>query len=447
MTPDSTELWFLPLGGCGEIGMNLNLFGHDGRWLMVDCGVTFEQGVGGNRVQMPNPEFIAEQKDTLVGLIATHAHQDHIGAIHLLWQQFRCPIYATRFTAHVVAAKLRREGCHAPITVVEQDAQIQLGPFSVRWLPITHSTAETSALLIETAAGTIFHTADWKVDHQPVVGRAFDDQSWQNLGNCPIDAIVCDSTNATETGHSLSETDLLPGLHQAIAEAPKRVVVACFASNVARLQTIGNIAAASGRYLATLGRSLNDMVASAKASGYLLENFDVIPPHDLGYLPPEEVLILATGSQGEANAALNRLAHGTHPELELEPLDRVIFSSKTIPGNESAIRQLTDALRDLDVEVIEGANSQLPIHASGHPCAAELQHMYQWIGSPLAIPVHGEAHHMAANADIAKRCGVAQQLVGRNGDLFRIRPTPGIYRQAVATGRLELRPNGALVVV
>jgi ribonuclease J len=356
MTPDKSELWFLPLGGCGEIGMNLNLFGHDGHWLMVDCGVTFEQGERGNRVQMPDPDFIAQHCDKLVGLIATHAHQDHIGAIHLLWQYFKCPIYATQFTAHVVQTKLRREGCAAPVIVVEQNAVQQLGPFTVHWLPITHSTAETSALRIDTSAGSILHTADWKVDHAPVVGNAFDDESWRAIGTQPVDAIVCDSTNATQTGHSLSEADLVPGLEQAIANAPARVVVACFASNIARLQSIGDLAASNGRHLAILGRSLNDMVTSAKACGYLHENFNVVPAHDIGYLPPHEVLIVATGSQGEPGAALNRLAQGTHRELELEPQDRVIFSSKTIPGNELAIEHLVDALRARSVEVIESWN-------------------------------------------------------------------------------------------
>lgn len=447
MTPDHTELWFLPLGGCGEIGMNLNLFGHDGRWLMVDCGVTFAAGAHGNRVQMPDPDFIAKHANNLVGLIATHAHQDHIGAIHLLWQRFRCPIYATRFTAHVLAAKLRREGCDATVNVVAQDARMQLGPFAVQWMPITHSTAETSALVIETSVGSVLHTADWKIDYKPVVGRAFADPCWIELGAKTVDAIVCDSTNATESGTSLSESELASGLELAIASAPKRVVVACFASNLARLQTIGDLAAAHGRFLAILGRSLNDMVASAKASGYLLNNFDVIPTHDIGYLPPEEVLIIATGSQGEPNAALHRLARGTHPELELEPLDRVIFSSKTIPGNEQSIQHLTDALRELGVHVIDHNNSELPIHASGHPCADELRQMYQWVSSAVAIPVHGEPHHLRANAAIARACGVSQQLVGQNGDLFRIRPTPGIYRQAVMTGRLELLPNGQLIPV
>ena len=444
MTPNNSELWFLPLGGCGEIGMNLNLFGHDGHWLMVDCGVTFEQGERGNRVQMPDPDFIAQHCDKLVGLLATHAHQDHIGAIHLLWQHFKCPIYATQFTAHVVQAKLRREGCAAPVIVVEQNAVQQLGPFTVQWLPITHSTAETSALLIDTPAGCILHTADWKVDHTPVVGKAFDDESWRSLGARSIDAIVCDSTNATQSGHSVSEADLMPGLEQAIANAPARVVVACFASNIARLQTIGDLAHSSGRHLAVLGRSLNDMIASAKACGYLQENFNVVPAHDIGYLPPQEVLIIATGSQGESAAALNRLAQGTHPELELEPYDRVIFSSKTIPGNELAIEQLVSALRSRRVEVIDHSNTQLPIHASGHPCVEELAQMYRWVDSSLAIPVHGEPQHLRANAEVAKQCGIAQRLLGENGDLFRIRPTPGIYRSAVRTGRLELLSNGQL---
>ena len=444
MTPNNSELWFLPLGGCGEIGMNLNLFGHDGHWLMVDCGVTFEQGERGNRVQMPDPDFIAQHCDKLVGLLATHAHQDHIGAIHLLWQHFKCPIYATQFTAHVVQTKLRREGCAAPVIVVEQNAVQQLGPFTVQWLPITHSTAETSALLIDTPAGSILHTADWKVDHTPVVGKAFDDESWRSLGARSIDAIVCDSTNATQSGHSVSEADLMPGLEQAIANAPARVVVACFASNIARLQTIGDLAHSSGRHLAVLGRSLNDMIASAKVCGYLQDNFNVVPAHDIGYLPPHEVLIIATGSQGESAAALNRLAQGTHPELELEPYDRVIFSSKTIPGNELAIEQLVSALRSRRVEVIDHSNTQLPIHASGHPCVEELAQMYRWVDSSLAIPVHGEPQHLRANAEVAKQCGIAQRLLGENGDLFRIRPTPGIYRSAVRTGRLELLSNGQL---
>ena len=447
MTPDNSELWFLPLGGCGEIGMNLNLFGHDGHWLMVDCGVTFEQGARGNRVQMPDPDFIAQHCDKLVGLIATHAHQDHIGAIHLLWQHFKCPIYATQFTAHVVQTKLRREGCAAPVIVVDQNAVQQLGPFTVRWLPITHSTAETSALLIDTSAGSILHTADWKVDHAPVVGKAFDDESWRAIGTQPVDAIVCDSTNATQTGHSLSEADLVPGLEQAIANAPARVVVACFASNIARLQSIGDLAASNGRHLAILGRSLNEMVKSAKACGYLNENFNVVPAHDIGYLPPQEVLIVATGSQGEPGAALNRLAQGTHRELELEPQDRVVFSSKTIPGNELAIERLVGALRARSIEVIDHSNTQLPIHASGHPCKQELEQMYCWVSSALAIPVHGEPKHLSANAEVAKRSGVKQQLVGKNGDLFRISPTPGIYRNAVATGRLELLPSGKLEAV
>ena len=447
MTPDNSELWFLPLGGCGEIGMNLNLFGHNGHWLMVDCGVIFKQGVQGNRVLMPDPSFIEARRGKLVGLVATHAHQDHIGAIHLLWQKFRCPIYATAFTANVIRAKLRRERCPAPVHALDQDATKHLGPFIVQWLPVTHSTIESSALKIETAVGSILHTSDWKVDQMPGVGRAFDGESWNGLSALTVDAIISDSTNATQSGHSLSENDLVAGLEQIIATAPARVVVTCFASNIARLQTLGQLAASNGRYLAVLGRSMNDMIASAKACDYLSDKFHVIPDHDIGYLPGKEVLIIATGSQGEPGAALNQLATGTHPTLELEPQDRVIFSSKTIPGNERLIAALVSSLLERDIEVVDQNNAKQPIHASGHACVDELEMMYRSVASPIVIPVHGEIGHMNANAAIAKRCRVAQQMVGVNGDLFRIRPTPGIYRSAVPAGRLELLPDGTLVNV
>ena len=277
--------------------MNLNLFGHDGRWLMVDCGVTFEETLDGNEVQMADPQFILDRVDSLVGIVATHAHMDHIGALPYLADQFRCPIYTTPFTAQVLKPKLREAGSSAQIQIVEPKAQLALGPFNLRWLPITHSTPETNGLLIETAAGTVVHTADWKIDSAPVVGEAFDQSLWQGLGQRPPDAVICDSTNAQNVGHSISEADLYEGLLELVSGATGRVAIGCFASNIARLQTLGRVAAASGRYLCLLGRSLIAMTAAAKACGYLKENFDPIPPSDLGYLPAEEVLILATGSQ------------------------------------------------------------------------------------------------------------------------------------------------------
>ncbi len=436
MTPSVEDLWFVPLGGSGEIGMNLNLFGHDGRWLMVDCGVTFEETVGGNEVQMPDPQFIADRADSLVGIVATHAHMDHIGALPYLADQFDCPIYTTPFTAQVLRPKLREAGSQAQLRVVEPRAQLALGPFSLRWLPITHSTPETNGLLIETAAGTIVHTADWKIDPGPVVGEGFDQPMWQALGNKNIDAVICDSTNALNLGHSLSEADLYAGLLEEVSASTGRVAIGCFASNIARLQTLGRVASASGRYLCLLGRSLLAMTAAAKACGYLAEDFEPIPPNDLGYLPADEVMILATGSQGEPGAALTRLAANRHPILELDQGDRVIFSAKAIPGNETRIAAMEAGFAASGVEVVHAHRSNLPLHASGHPNAEELTHMYQWLQPMVAVPVHGEAAHMQANAELARRAGIQRQLVGENGDLFRLAPMPSILRQAVPVGRL-----------
>lgn len=446
MTPGIEDLWFIPLGGCGEIGMNLNLFGHDSRWLMVDCGVTFEDTLQGNEVQMPDPQFISQRAESLVGIVATHAHMDHIGALPYLADQFDCPIYTTPFTAAVLTPKLRESRSSAVVKVVQQGQSLALGPFKLTWLPITHSTPETHGLLIETAAGTIVHTADWKIDPSPVVGQAFDRTLWQTLTTKGVDAVVCDSTNAMSLGHSLSEADLYEGLRDVVKATPGRVAVGCFASNIARLQTLGCIASDTGRYLCLQGRSLISMTTAAKSCGYLSQDFDPIPPDDLGYLPPHEVMILATGSQGEPGAALTRLASNRHPTLELATGDRVIFSAKAIPGNEARIAAMETGLRRLGVEVIHADQSNLPLHASGHPNADELMHMYRWLAPHIAIPVHGEVAHMRANAALAKQAGINQQLVGENGDLFRIAPVPSIMRAAVDVGRLG-EDSGQLVRV
>ncbi len=416
------DFWFLPLGGCGEIGMNLNLFAHAGSWLMVDCGVTFERDParadGRNRVEMPDPAFIANRSESLLGIIATHAHEDHIGAIAHLWEQFSCPIYTTPFTRNVILRKLREKRIDAPVITVSDNETMQLGPFQLSWLPITHSTPETHALLIETPVARVLHTADWKLDSAPIVGAAFDPARYQRAGRLGIDAVICDSTNATVSGHSTSESELFEGLLKAVKASKGRVVVACFASNIARLQTLGNVAHVAGRHLGILGRSLHRMVASARAAGYLKENFNVVDNFDLGYLLPEELLLLATGSQGEMNAALHRLVADTHPDVNLAAGDHVIFSAKTIPGNEKEVERLVHAFRERGIEVTHADESDVLLHASGHPCADELKLMYEWLKPTIAVPVHGEDRHMTVNARLAAECGVPQQLVGRNGDLF-----------------------------
>ncbi len=452
MTPTHKDFWFLPLGGCGEIGMNLNLYGHAGEWLMVDCGVTFEkplQGAGGgNRVEMADPVFISNRFQSLAGIVATHAHEDHIGALPHLWEQFRCPIYTTAFTRNVVLRKLRQYGVDAPVITVRQGETLQLGPFEVTWLPITHSTPETCALLITTRAGRVLHTADWKLDSAPIVGAAVEPGRFQALARERIDAVVCDSTNATQAGHSNSEAELFEGLLDVVRQSEGRVVVACFASNVARLQTLGNVAHVAGRYVGLLGRSLQRMVSCARGAGYLQENFNPVNSQDLGYLLPAETLAVATGSQGETGAALNRLAADNHPDLNLAAGDHVVFSAKTIPGNEQEVAALIRAFEARNIRVTHAERHPRPLHATGHPCAEELELMYGWVRPRVAVPVHGEQRHMARNADIARKVGVPVQLCGKNGDLFDLvndRLQPGaapVGRLYFDEGTNSLRPAG-----
>ncbi|WP_111655750.1 ribonuclease J [Isoalcanivorax indicus] len=441
MTPDLHDLWFLPLGGCGEIGMNLNLYGHNGQWLMVDCGITFARAGDpdhhGADIQMADPGFISARREQLAGLLITHAHEDHIGAVAWLWPLLRCPVYATPFATEVLRRKLAERGLsgQVPLIDVQPGQGHHIGVFHIRYLHLTHSVPEPNGVVIETPAGRIFHTGDWKLDPAPVVGPGYSASLFRQLGDDGVDAMVCDSTNALVTGHSGSEGSLYAGLRDAIQGAPGRVVVACFGSNIARLHTLGRIAHEANRYFGLLGRSLVNMVSAARATGVWQAAADPIDSGHLGYLPAEEVLAVATGSQGEPRTALHRLADDSHPDLSLEPGDRVIFSARVIPGNEEAVARLIERLQQRGVEVITDDDAAVPIHASGHPASEELLAMYGWVRPRLAIPVHGEAAHMAANAALARHAGVPRQLTGRNGDLFMIAPVTGLRRQVAPVGR------------
>jgi len=447
MTPDETDFWFLPLGGTGEIGMNLNLYGHNGRWLMVDCGLTFEaktdvdgEPLAGSRaeVQMADPQFIADRKDRLDGLIITHAHEDHIGAVPYLWERFQCPVYTTAYTAEILRRKLKEANLldKVPVTIVEAESELDIGVFNLKWIQLTHSIPEPFALLISTPAGRVFHTADWKLDSDPVVGERYQPDDFAALGELQVDAMVCDSTNADVPGWSASEASLYRGLKHHVENAPGRVVVTCFGSNIARLRTIADIAGETGRHLGLLGRSLINTYQAAKKTGFWSGVETFVDPHHLGYLPRQTVLLVATGSQGEPRTALNRLSHNSFRDMQLEPGDTVIFSSKVIPGNEVAIESLINRLKAMQIDVITIDNSRLAIHASGHPAQDELKAMYRWVKPACAIPVHGEFRHMRANARVAKSVGVPEQIEGQNGDLFFIAPVRGIRRGAVKTGRL-----------
>lgn len=452
MNPDQTDFWFLPLGGTGEIGMNMNLYGHDGQWLMVDCGVIFNNNtdVDGEEIepnaphiQMADPQFIADRCDNLAGLIITHAHEDHIGAVPYLWQKLKCRVYTTAFTAEILKRKLREVGLDkkVPITIVDQEAKLDIGVFNVQWINLTHSIPEPSGLVISTEVGKVFHTADWKLDPEPVLGKPYPKEKYQALSGLKIDAMVCDSTNATVQGWSDSEQSLYEGLKEHVENAQGRVVVTCFGSNLARLQTIAKIATETDRHLGLLGRSLINMVSAAKTTGLWEHSDTSVDPHHLGYLPAKTVLLVATGSQGEPRTALNRLSQNTFRDMELEPGDTVIFSSKVIPGNELSIESLIERLKAKGIIVISSENSVKTIHASGHPASEELKAMYQWVKPVYSIPVHGELHHLKANAKIAKSCQVPHQTVGKNGDIYCIAPVKGIRRNAVKTGRVGLKNN------
>lgn len=437
----------MPLGGTGEIGMNMNLYGHNGQWLMVDCGVMFDRNEaavpGSNRVLVADPYFIEMQRQRLVGLVISHAHEDHIGAVPYVWEQLQCPVYATPFSAEILRRKISRTALaeKIPIVEIESGQRHQIGDFDLHWLGVTHSIPDPNALLIRTRVGNVLHTADWKIDPNPVIGNALPKSRFTQLAYENITAMVCDSTNAMEPGHSLSEADCYAGLKDIIASASGRVVVSCFGSNIARLITLNKIAQATDRFIGLYGRSLHNMVGAATKTGHWPPEAKFAEGHHLGYLPAHEVLAVATGSQGEPMAALNKLSYGEFRHLDLQAGDTVIFSSKVIPGNEEAVAALIKRFRQRDIHVFEDGDTDLPIHASGHPCQEELKLLYDWVKPKISIPVHGEKDHITAHANLAKNIGVPTQLRGKDGDLYLLAPRVGIKRKVAKVGALAIDQN------
>ncbi|MEO0437864.1 MAG: ribonuclease J [Pseudomonadota bacterium] len=440
VTPGEKDLWFLPLGGCGEIGMNMSLYGHNQQWLMVDCGMSFERQEHSLRPKLvaADPSFIAERKSALAGIVLTHAHEDHIGALPVLWKQFPAPVYATPFTAEVLRRKAAGRGGQIPRSIIEcvPGETTQIGPFTIEWLAVTHSTADCAALCIRCPAGSVLHTADWKCDSDPIIGQAFDSAPFRKAGRAGLDAVVCDSTNAAVPGRSVSEGAVLSEWRKVIKRCEGRVVVACFSSNVARMRSLALVAEHTQRYFGLLGRSLDTIHSAALATGLLPRSERLIQSAHLGYLPKHEVLALATGTQGEVGSALHKLAAANHPQLDLEEGDTLIYSARIIPGNEETIARVFQRLRERGVHIID--SSQEVVHASGHPCRDELVDMYQWLKPRLAIPVHGEELHLRANAELARGSGARMVLTGRNGDLFYLAPEPGMRRKVASIGRIEL---------
>ena len=444
------ELVFLPLGGAGEIGMNLNLYGFgppdDPEWLMVDLGVTFGDGsIPRADVILPDPTFIAERRDRLIGLVLTHAHEDHLGAVPYLWDRLRCPIYATPFTAAILDAKLREAGLNkVPVKIVQLGSRFSLGPFDLELITLTHSIPEPNAIAIRTPLGAILHTGDWKFDPDPVVGPVSDEAALKALGDDGVLAVVCDSTNVFEKGVSGSEASLLETLTKVIADSPNRVAVACFASNVARLETIARAAAANDRTVVIAGRSLRRIEAAARGTGYLQDTPAFVDEADCGHMPRDKVLIICTGSQGEPRAALARIAAGTHPNVALEPGDRVIFSSRVIPGHETSIARLHNQLVRTGVDVITWRDHD--VHVSGHPCRDELAHMYALARPKIAVPVHGEIRHLIEHARLAKTCQVRTAIVAENGSMVRLAPGRAEIVDTVPSGRLMVDGNRAVSI-
>jgi ribonuclease J len=442
---DPNALYFVPLGGAGEIGMNLNVYGYAGDWLIIDCGVTFgDDSQPGLEVVMPDPAFIVERRDRLLGIVATHAHEDHIGAIPYLWTQLRCPVWATPFTASLLRTKLVEAGIadRVRINVVPMSGRFRIGPFDLELITLTHSIPEPNAVALRTPVGTVLHTGDWKFDPDPLIGPTADEAALSRLGDDGVLALIGDSTNALRPGTSGSEADLRRSLTDLIGRYDARVAVACFASNVARLETIARAAAAHGRDVALIGRSLWRIDKAARENGYLADLPRFLTEDEAGYIPRDRIVLICTGSQGEPRSALARIAREDHPNIVLETGDVAIFSSRIIPGNERAINRLQNELVRLGVEIVTEEDHF--VHVSGHPARDELVRMYQMVRPKIAVPVHGEARHLIAHANLAAECQVQQPLVIQNGDMVRLAPSGATVVDEVPVGRLAGDGKGLL---
>ena len=444
-TPED-ELLFLALGGSGEIGMNVNLYGCQGRWLMVDLGMTFSGNeYPGVDLVFADLDFIEARSDQLEAIVLTHAHEDHIGAVPYFAADLGVPIYATPFTADLVRRKLAEAGLvdQVDLHVVEDDhGSFSIGPFEVTYIPLAHSIAEGNGLLIDTPHGRIFHTGDWKLDEDPIIGEPTTEQELSEIGDGGVLALVCDSTNVFNPAPSGSEGAVHKGLLEEVQRhAGKRVLVTTFASNVARLQTLGDVARETGRQVCVAGRSLDRIIEVAQDNGYL-EDFPETVDFDTAMgLPRGEVLILATGGQGEPRAALARIAEENHP-LELVSGDVVLFSSRQIPGNELAIGAVQNRLAGRGITMVTDRQSM--IHVSGHPGRPELEALYGWLRPDILVPVHGEMRHMQEQARLGAANGIADNVVQQNGDLVRLAPgKPGKIAE-VGAGRLVL--DGDIIV-
>ncbi len=436
------ELVFLPLGGSDEIGMNFNLYGFGPprarKWIVVDLGVTFgDQTTPGVEIILPDPTFIEEHAKDILGIILTHAHEDHIGAVAWLWPRLRAPLYATPFTAFLLREKLREAGLLDEVRIIEVplNGTVKLGPFEVALVTLTHSIPEPNGLAIRTPLGTVWHTGDWKIDPDPLTGSATDEAAIRALGDEGLLAMVCDSTNVFVDGEAGSEASVRLRLRDLIASLKGKIAAACFASNVARMDSVIGAAQACGRRVCLVGRSMIRMSQAARSVGLLADAAPFVTEKEAGYFPAATILYLCTGSQGEPRAALSRIAEGTHSHVTLGQGDACIFSSRIIPGNEIPIRNLQNKLADLGVRLFTERDHP-GIHVSGHPCRGELARMYQWARPKIAVPTHGERRHLLEHAALARDLQVPQAIAPRNGDMVRLAPGLPTVVDEVPSGRL-----------
>lgn len=443
MVKGGQELVYCSLGGAGEIGMNLNLFGYgkpgEYKWIIVDIGVTFsDDNIPGIEVILPNPEFIADQKENLLGIVLTHAHEDHVGAIAHLWPMLECPIYATPFTAAIVREKFKELkiniGSH--LKIVKLGGNVKLGAFDIDYVTLTHSILEPNGLAITTPEGVILHTADWKIDDDPLIGEKTDIKKLTEIGKKGVLAMVCDSTNIFNLGSSGSESLVRTGLFTVLEKMKNRIVITSFASNVARMETVFKVAEKIGRQVCLVGRSMNRIYQLARQCNYLQDIKVPIDVRDSKKIPKNKIVFLCTGSQGEQRAALARIANGTHPDLQLEKNDNVIFSSRIIPGNEKRLFKIFNDFSKNDINVLSEENSM--IHVSGHPAREDLKKMYNWIKPKILIPVHGEQRHMAEHINFAKEMGVKFPIKVSNGEIIRLSPGEPKVVDKVTWGRVYL---------
>lgn len=442
------ELVFLPLGGSNEVGMNLNAYGfgpaHDRKWIIVDVGVTFgDPSTPGVDVIVPDPTFL--EGENILGIVLTHAHEDHIGALGWLWPRIKAPLYATPFTAYLIREKLRDANIldDVELNEIPLGGDLNLGPFDVTFVTITHSIAEPNGLAIKTPLGTVLHTGDWKIDNDPVVGERTDVETIKRLGDEGVLAMVCDSTNVFVDGVAGSEGDVKVALAALIKDLKGRVAVGCFASNVARMDSVIRAAEAAGRRVALAGRSMHRITAAAKSVGMLSDVKPFLSEQEARVWPEDEILYLCTGSQGEVRAALSRVAEGTHPFIKLGKGDHCIFSSRVIPGNELSIGRLQDKMADRGVRLYTEKDHP-GIHVSGHPCRDELRQMYNWARPQIAVPTHGMRRHLMEHANLARDMQVPETVTPRNGDMVRLAPGPAAIIDEVPSGRLFV--DGGMLV-